>query len=145
MSYKPFTPEEKEILSKSEYVIKVTDYQVQFTPEFKREILKIRESGVGSRDALRILNIDPNILGDKRIDTMFARFRAQSRRAEGFSRKPNSSKGKKRKKRFENDKDALAYYKEYAQQLEQELEFIKKLEALEKSLARKPSRAKNSK
>lgn len=130
-----FTDEQIEELSKNKYVLKVSKAIIVFTDEFKITFLELLNSGDTPIVALTKLNIDPKVLGRRRIRGLAERIRKFSKRSEGFSRKKNSSDGKPRKKKvpsFENDKQALEYYKEYASKLEQELEFVKKIQALEK-------------
>lgn len=130
-----FTDEQIEELSKNKYVLKVSKANIVFTDEFKITFLELLNSGDTPIVALTKLNIDPKVLGRRRIHGLTERIRKFSKRSEGFSRKKNSSAGKPRKKKvpsFENDKQALEYYKEYASKLEQELEFVKKIQALEK-------------
>jgi len=141
-----FTDEQIEELKKSAYVVNVSKTNVVFSKEFKSMFLKLYNQGIGPNECLRTLGISPVILGKKRVDSFVRRIKDQSKRAEGFSRKVNSSKGKSRKKKhpvFENDNQAAEYYKEYALKLEQELDFLKKIRALED--AHQSSRAKNSK
>ena len=132
-----FTDEQIEILKKSPYVSKVSRANVYFTEEFKKEFIRLYRMGIGPREIVRELGIDPQILGERRIDHLSARIREQSSRPEGFSRKPNSSKGKPRKKRlpeFSSDAQKAEYYKEYAEKLEQEIELLKKIRALEEGI-----------
>jgi len=141
-----FTDEQIEELKKSTYVVNVSKANVVFSEEFKSEFLKLYSQGIGPSECLRTLGVNPVILGQKRVDSLATRIKKQSKRAEGFSRKVNGSKGKPRKKKlpvFENDNQAAEYYKEYALKLEQELDFLKKIRALED--AHQSSRAKNSK
>ena len=140
-----FTDEQMEELRKSPYVEKVSKANVVFTEEFKTEFLRLYDQGINSRDILRQFGIDPDLLGRRRLDTLSRRIRSQSLRPEGFSRKPSGSKGKPRKKKhpeFQNDTQKAEYYKEYAERLEQEIELLKKIEALEE--ADRASRARNS-
>ena len=141
-----FTDEQTEILKECPYVERVSRANVSFTEEFKAEFIRLYHQGTGPSDIIRQLGIDPKILGRGRIKTLTDRIREQSSRPEGFSRKPNGSKGRPRKKRhpeFDNDTQAAAYYKEYSKRLEQEIELLKKIEALEE--ADRASRAGNSK
>lgn len=141
-----FTEEQIEKLKNNPSVLKVTKAQVVFTDEFKKKFIELLERGYGPTYALVELGIDPKILGKNRIDKLARRMREFSARPEGIQRKENSSKGKPRKKKvltFENDTQALEYYKEYTKMLEQELEFVKKIRALEEKFS--SSRAKNSK
>lgn len=140
-----FTNEEIEELSKSKWVEKVSKANVFFTNSFKQEFVRLLNKGVGPHQALITLNINPKILGNIRIDRLTYRLRKQSLRPEGFNRKENSSKGKKRKIVFDSIEAKAAYYEEYAKKLEQELDFTKKVRALEEKYTQNSARAKNSK
>lgn len=140
-----FTEEDITELSKSIYVKSISKANVQFTKEFKERFMELYRQGNTPKQILTMLDINPSILGKDRIGTLSGRIRKQSSRPEGFSRKLNSSKGKKRKMTFNTPEEELAYFKEYATLLEQELEFRKKLEALEEKELMKSTRGKNSK
>lgn len=140
-----FTEEEMAQLSKNIYVKKVSMANVQFTKEFKEKFMELYKKGYGPRQILTTLNVSPFILGNRRIGQLSNRIRNQNKRPEGFSRKPNSSNGIKRKKTFNTSEEELAYYKKYATLLEQEIEFRKKLEALEEKEFIKSTRDRNSK
>lgn len=140
-----FTDEQMEILKESPYVKQVSRANVVFTEEFKAEFMRLYNQGIGPTDIIRQFGIDPKILGILRIKKLAGRIREQFLRPEGFSRKQNGSKGRPRKKKhpeFDSDAKEAAYYREYAQRLEQEIELLKKIEALEE--ADRASRAKSS-
>ena len=125
-----FTDEQIEELKKSPYVSKITKSNMVLTDEFKAEFIRLYNLGASPGEILRQLGIDPKTLGKRRVDSLSARVRKQSKRPEGFSRKPNGSKGRPRKKKhpeFDNDAQKAEYYKEYAERLEQEIELLKKL------------------
>ena len=129
-----FTDEQAEELNKTGYVSKISKASVIFTEDFKIKYLNLLNSGTTPSNALRELGINPKTLGQRRVDKLANNVRKFSKRPEGFARKKNSSAGRPRKKKtpnFENDKQALEYYKEYSLKLEQELEFVKKIQALE--------------
>ncbi len=141
-----FTDEQIEELNKSGYVSKISKASVIFTEDFKIKYLNLLNSGITPSNILRELGINPKTLGQARIYRLTRNIKEFSKRPEGFARKKNSSTGRPRKKKtpnFENDKQALEYYKEYSLKLEQELEFVKKIQALEEK--QNSSRAKNSK
>ena len=141
-----FTDEQIEELKKSPYVLKVSKTNVMFTDEFKNLYLDLLNSGLGPSMALKELGIDYKILGRRRRDDLTRRMKQFSKRPEGFSRKVNGSKGRSHKKKvptFENETQAAEYYKEYSLKLEQEIELLKKVRALEEK--QNSSRAKNSK
>ena len=140
-----FTDDEIEELSKSKWVKKISKANIAFTNEFKNEFVHLLNNGVSPSRALESLGIDYRILGTNRVRRLSSRLRAQSNRPEGFDRKPNSSKGKKRKLTFESIEAKAAYYEEYAKKLEQELDFTKKVRALEEKYIQNSARAKNSK
>ena len=130
MSKYHFTEKQIIELQKNKYVNKVTEKSIQFTTEFKEEFIRLGKNGLGPVTILTQLGIDPKVLGRDRIDKLAYRIREQSKRPEGFERKENSSKGKKRKLSFESKDEELEYYKELAERLSQENEFLKKLRAL---------------
>ena len=130
MNRNSFTEEQILELSKNKYVKKVNEKTIQFTKEFKEEFIRLYEQGYGPVTILRQIGINPSILGSVRIDNLAARIKIKSKRPEGFERKENSSKGKKRKLSFESKDEELEYYKELAERLSQENEFLKKLRAL---------------
>ena len=140
-----FTEEEIIELSNSIYVKSISKATVQFTEEFKEQFMELYLQGNGPNTILRMLDLNPSVLGNRRVDELSRRIRSKSVRPEGFGRKHNSSKGKKRKMTFNTPEEELAYYKEYAVLLEQELEFRKKLEALEEKELMKSTRGKNLK
>ncbi len=145
MSKYYFTDEQIEELKKNPYVKKVSKTSVIFTEEFKTKFIHLYNQGIGPTEIIRRFGINPKIIRKNRIDKLTIRLRKHSLRPEGFSRKPNSSKGKPRKKKhpeFNNDSEKAEYYKEYSERLEQEIELLKKIEALEE--VDRVSRVKNS-
>ena len=109
--YRYFTEEEMELLRSSGYVKNVTEKQVMFNEVFKERFIELYRGGNRPRDALQMLGINPDILGKKRLDSLSKRIKAMAIRPEGFTRKDNSSKGKKRKPTFESTEEELEYYK----------------------------------
>lgn len=126
-----FTEEQINELQMNKYVKKVTDKSIQFTIEFKEEFIRLEKQGLGPTAILTTLGVNPRTIGPIRVARITERIREQSKRPEGFNRKENSSKGKKRKLSFESKDEELEYYKELAERLSQENEFLKKLKALE--------------
>ena len=140
-----FTDKEIEELSKSKWVKKISKANIVFTNEFKSEFLHLLNNGTGPSKALESLGIKYNMLGERRISSLVERIKKFALRPEGFDRKENSSKGKKRKLTFESIEAKAAYYEEYSKKLEQELDFTKKVRALEEKYIQNSARAKNSK
>ena len=126
-----FTEEQVLEFSKNKYVNKVSDKSIQFTAEFKEDFLRLYKNGIGPNEAFRNLGFNPKELGERRVSQFVSRIKEQASRPEGFERKENSSKGKKRKLSFNSKDEEIEYYKELSERLSQENEFLKKLKALE--------------
>jgi len=139
-----FTDTQIKELTRSSWVKSVSKANVTFTEDFKKEFLFDYRNGIGPTQIIRNHGIDPVILGKHRIDCLTKRIKAQSARPEGFARKENSFKGKLRKKykpTFQSKEEEAAYYKSYSELLEQELDFAKKMRALEEEYSQSASGA----
>ena len=123
-----FTQEQMEQLLKNPYVKSVTPSTVRFTEEFKRYFYQKHTSGMLVRDIFLECGIDPDILGESRIDGFCYTINKQAKRDTGFTdnRQNNYRRPAKigeetvdiRIKQLEHE---LAYTR-------QEVEFLKKLQ-----------------
>ncbi len=139
-----FTDYQIKELTENKWVKKISAKNVAFTDDFKIEFMQNYRNGTGPKQIFVDHGINPTFLGASRIQKCSHRFRDQYARPEGFSRKENSSKGKPRKERrptFKSKEEELAYYKEYSMRLEQELDFAKKMHALEEEYSQSASGA----
>lgn len=125
-----FSEEEIAELEANPNVEKVSRANVIFTKEFKERAIDLYNQGYGPSFIFESNGISVKTIGRFRVDTFIRRIRKQSVRPEGFSRKVNSSKGKRRKISFETKEEELEYYKELITTLKQENEFLKKVKAL---------------
>lgn len=125
-----FTKEEIEMLSKNEYVLKVNEYQVVFTDEFKNLCVVQTNKGMTPMQIFDDAGIGYHLIGTERATSNVYRFKEQSQRTEGFNRVKGS--GRPKKLEFKNIEEELQYYKDKAEYLKQENEFLKKLKALER-------------
>ena len=131
MARKLITKEEIEKLKQSPYIAKVTPNQVSFTKEFKQMAYLELLEGKLMREILIDSGIDDKILGDRRIWGLAAKIREEAERNGGFEdqRKKNSRRPKKKAEeqimaeRVERLEHELAYTR-------QEVEFLKKLQAV---------------
>ena len=134
MSNKLFTTEEMEQLRSSKWVIKVTPRSVNFNKEFKTIMYTIlMEEGKYPREALYELGINPDILGDNRIEGL-----SYTIRKAGNSGEIRDIKDLKNDYATDDVKDEKATIKQMSHKityLEQELEFLKKM--LMKSMGKK--------
>mgnify|MGYP001153063865 CR=1 FL=1 len=125
-----FTKEEIDYLSKNEYVLKVNEYQVVFTDEFKELCVRQSNQGMTPKEIFDNAGIGYHLIGTKRARNNVYRFKEQSQRMEGFNRIKGS--GRPKNIEFKSIEDELQYYKDKTEYLKQENEFLKKLKALER-------------
>lgn len=123
-----FSEETIEKLRSNQYVVKVTESSVQFTPEFKTIIARESSQGKVQMRILSDLGIDPKVFGKQRIHSIFVRARKQAKRPIGYER--IKSPGRPKKLTFSSVEEENRYLKDRNEYLKQENEFLKKLKAL---------------
>ena len=123
-----FTQEQMEQLLKNPHVKSVTPSTVRFTEEFKRYYYQKHTSGALVRDIFLECGIDPDILGESRIDGFCYTINKQSKRDTGFTdnrqnnyRRPAKTGEETVDTRIKQLEHELAYTR-------QEVEFLKKLQ-----------------
>lgn len=123
-----FTDEQMDHLRVNHYVKSISRSTIRFTEEFKRYYCQKREDGVRTHQIFLECGIDPDILGESRIDGFRYTIRKYARREEGFAdnRQNNrmhekSSEEKSVDLRIKQLEHELAYTR-------QEVEFLKKLQ-----------------
>lgn len=124
----PFTKEQVEHLRANHYVKSVSTSTIRFTEEFKRFCYNKRKSGTPVRNIFLECGIDPEILGDKRIEGFCYTINKQAKRETGFTdnrqsnrRLPAKSDDGSVETRIKQLEHELAYTR-------QEVEFLKKLQ-----------------
>lgn len=121
-----FTEDEQAALLANEYVVEVTAKFVYFSAAFKEKFYKEYQAGKKPKKIVKELGIDPDLIGQSRINGLKRHIMEDLREGKGFtemgseaaaaqSGKPLSPEAKIR--RLEHE---LAYTK-------QELEFVKKI------------------
>ncbi len=126
MNIKEFTDAEMASLLSSEYVVQVTSQFVYFSGGFKQQFYREYQAGKKPKKIIESMGIDPDILGQSRINGIKCHIFQDLRTGKGFTEitsenaaaqtgKPLTPEVKIR--RLEHE---LAYTK-------QELEFVKKL------------------
>ncbi len=125
----PFTDEQMDQLRVNHYVKSISKSTIRFTEEFKKYFYQKHSSGMSVRQIFLECGIDPDILGESRVEGFRYTVNKYARREEGFAdkRKENHKQPPKtgddttlegRIKQLEHE---LAYTR-------QEVEFLKKLQ-----------------
>lgn len=116
------TQEQIERLQRSPHVAQVSEYCVTFKPEFKRFLAEQKHQGRRLREVLREWGIDPDDLGQKRIENLSYQLNRLGREKDELANERKSPK-------VDLDLEArvrwLTHELEYAKQ---EIEFLKKLQ-----------------
>ena len=135
-----FTPEQVKELAANPYTLSVSTATIRYTKAFKEQFLELDRNGIGMRARFRELGYDPDVLGLSRMKSFTARLKKQARE-EG-----QIYEGNKPQKRHPDLSDygnmpmaeAMSHMQNEILYLHQELEFIKKIIALERSGGQKP-------
>ena len=132
---KKLTEEQIERMKKSKYVVSANENQVVFTDEFKQLVLQEWKSGVGPKEIFDKYDIGYAILDGCRVRNNLDRWQKQESRLEGFQRIKGS--GRPKKPTFNSVEEENEYLKNQLEYQRQEIEFLKKLKALEVKCQRK--------
>lgn len=129
-------------LQKNPYVLKATEWTVSFTPEFKQIAYREYYNGKSMRQIFTENGFDVEIIGDKRLQNFRNKLIEKAERDENFEdcRKNNTRKEPqnteaKMAKRIRELEHRNAY-------LQQENDFLKKIQALEKEYSSKAGKQK---
>ena len=131
MARKKFTEEEMTLLKMSPYVLDINPSIVHFSAEFKRKFWEGVESKKELRAIVIELGIDPDILGETRVNGLKTMIRDEVRAGKGF----------RDLKTYGSYVDACANPEAKVKQLEQviayknqEIEFLKKIVSLSRDV-----------
>jgi len=131
MARKKFTDEEMSILKGSIYVLEVTPSMVHFSAEFKERFWDLIVSGKTPRKAIIELGINPDILGQSRVNGLKIMIGNEVKGGQGFkdiatTMTPNSS--------YVSLEAKVRYLEHKLAYKEQEIEFLKKIVSLGKEV-----------
>ena len=124
-----FTEEQVVKLRKNIYVKNVTEKSITYTDEFKLHFINEYNLGKQPKQIFKEADFDTYVLGEERIKSASRRFRKYNNRIEGLSdtRKNNSGRRPNKKLSLAEENELL---KKQNIKLQQELEFLKKMEFL---------------
>lgn len=138
MSKKIFTEKERELLSRNQYVKKVSIKGITYTNEFKRVFIVENDNGKFPRAIFEEHGFDINIIGIERVKAAGKRWRAAYRK-NGIcglqdTRKENSGRPSEKELSIE---EKYARLKAQNNLLKAENELLKKIDMMERGLRRK--------
>ncbi len=124
-----FDDEQQKQLRANHWVKSVTEKSISFTEDFKVYFINEYNLGKLPKQIFKDAGFDINMLGDKRIEQCTARYKRQNKRIEGFHDTRANNSGRRVGKELSIDEENELLKKQNAK-LQQELEFLKKMEFL---------------
>ena len=128
MANKKFTEQEMLVLRNSKYVLDVSPSIVHFSAEFKKIFWEELSKGKLPRDIVKNLGIDPNILGDTRINGLRTMIGNEVKKGNGFRDLNTYAQGCNGYLSAEN---RIKYLEMQLAYKNQEIEFLKKIVSLD--------------
>ena len=127
MANKKFTEEEMDHLRASSYVLDVSPSIVHFSAEFKEKFWNSVQARKAPREIVIELGIDPDILGENRVNGLKTMIRNEVRAGKGF--RDLETYGTYVKD-FTNPEAKVKYLEQQLAYKDQEIEFLKKIVSL---------------
>lgn len=127
MASKKFTEEEMSHLRTSSYVLDVTPNIVHFTAEFKKKFWEALLARKKPRDIVIEVGIDPDILGETRMNGLKGMIRNEVKAGKGFRDLDTYSKYLDS---YLTPEGRIRYLEHQLAYKEQEIEFLKKIVSL---------------
>ena len=128
MANKKFTEQEMLILRNSKYVLDVSPSIVHFSAEFKKIFWDELTKGKLPREIVKNLGINPNILGDTRINGLKTMIGNEVKKGNGFRDLNTYAQGCNGYLSAEN---RIKYLEMQLAYKNQEIEFLKKIVSLD--------------
>jgi len=132
MARKKFTEEEMDRLRASPYVLDVSPSIVHFSAEFKEKFWNLILAGKEPREATVELGIDPDIIGEGRVNGLKTMIREEVRAGKGF--RDLVTYGTYLKD-YTNPETKIKYLEQQIAYKDQEIDFLKKIVSLGKGAA----------
>ena len=127
MASKKFTEEEMNHLRASPYVLDVSPSIVHFTAEFKKKFWEAIITGKKPRDIVIEMGIDPDILGEIRINGLKGMIRNEVKAGKGFR---DLDTYNKYLDGYITPEGRIKYLEQQLAYKDQEIEFLKKIVSL---------------
>lgn len=137
MTNKKFTQEEMDIIRQNPYVVSVTPSKISYSLAFKRFALELAKQGFTSTQIFPKAGFDPEILGKPRMIAALKKFKREAASPEGL-REPRGKSREKRLAEFAKEdysrkhtKVAIRELQKKIVHLEQQIEFLKKIQSID--------------
>ena len=127
MASKKFTEEEMNHLRASSYVLEVSPSIVHFSAEFKKEFWEAILAGKTPQNIVLNLGIDPDILGETRLNGLKGMIRNEVKAGKGFR---DLDTYNKYLDGYITPEGKIKYLEQQLAYKEQEIEFLKKIVSL---------------
>ena len=129
---KEYTKKELKELNENPYTLKATKNKISHTAEFKRVFWTKYQAGETPRKILTDLGYNPNMFGQKRIDSLVQHIKKQHIKKQalsgnGFTEGTNRTKRVKIVSNEEFTPESFAQMQHEVLYLKQEVEFLKKI------------------
>ena len=148
MTKQRFTQEEIEIIQQNPYVVSVCSTKITYSLAFKKFVLRQAQSGVKSPEIFRRAGFDPEMLGKPRMYAALKSFKTEAASPEGL-REPRCKSQEERLADFarkdlakKHTNTAIRELQDKIVHLEQQIEFLKKIQSLEEQTS--PAKSLNS-
>ena len=137
-----YTAKEMKLLKANPYTFKVTKNKLYFTVEFKEAFWTAYQAGMAPRKILMDQGYDPEMFGQKQIDSMVQSIKRQAQNGNGFRQGENRTRRKKDELIMPEgisveSKETLEVILNEVKYLRQEVEFLKKIARTENTAVRK--------
>lgn len=131
MSNKLLNEEELAALKASPYVMSASCRTVTFTPEFKKKAYRELLGGKNIREILEAHGINTAALGPVRVNGLLERIRRESDRDEGFANLRHQKRKKTEDERNQSAERRIRQLETELAYMRQEVEFLKKVQAVD--------------
>jgi hypothetical protein len=138
MTNKRLTPEEIEIIRQNPYVVSASSAKITYSLAFKKFAIEQSQNGISSPKIFQMAGFDPEILGKSRMYAAMKSFKREASSPEGL----HEPRGKSREERLnahakedlakKHTKTAIRELQDRVNHLEQQIEFLKKIQSLRK-------------
>ena len=132
MANKKFNKEEMTDLHASSYVLDVSPSIVHFTADFKKKFWEAILEGKKPKDIVIELDIDPNILGESRLNGLKSMIKNEVKAGKGFR---DLNTYNKYLKAYITPEGRIKYLEQQLAYKEQEIEFLKKIVSLDQEVS----------